>query len=74
MKTLITLICLLFVLTANAQSEDVKGKDSKQKSIGSQTATREKIKAFKAKNQKTVNALEEIEDEGADEGDEEEEE
>ncbi len=74
MKAFITLVCLLVCLSALAQTDETKESNSKQKKVGSQTVTREKIRAFKDKNQKTVNALEDIEDEGAEEGDDEEEE
>lgn len=74
MKIYFSMICLLFVLSAFANDDDAKEAASKKKKISPQTVTREKIRAFKDKNQKTVDALEDIEDEGTEEGDEEEEE
>lgn len=74
MKKCFSIICLLFVLAAIAQDDDVKEAASKKDKLGSQTVTREKIRALKDKNQKTVDALEDIDDEATDDGDEEEEE
>jgi hypothetical protein len=74
MKVLVSLISLVVIISSLAQADDNQEKSNKKKNVGTQSVTREKIRALKDKNQKTVNTLEEIEDEGADEGDEEEEE
>jgi hypothetical protein len=73
MKVLLSLVVLLVILTSITQADDSQDKANQNKSVGSQTVTREKIRALKDKNQKTVNALEDIEDKGAEEGDDEEE-
>ena len=74
MKVLLSLVCLLVLLSSLVQADDTKDKTNRKKSVGSQTVTREKIRALKDKNQKTVDALEDIEEDPSEEGDEEEEE